>query len=741
MRRQGASESSAAMSPGAADQEPPTSPVVTTNGGEGGIFQRRQPAMQNLRKISLSFLIVGAFFVLVEAVLWASGTKPLLAEADPFAGFSRSVRVFEEVPSRGVLATAPRASRLSFNHQEFSRRKPEGGLRIFTLGGSSAYGFPYGAEVAFTKLLGDALGAALPGTRVEAVNASGMSYGSHRLRILAHELAAYEPDIFVVYEGHNEFIERSFYRELLARREGLDPLRKALHAWRLYSFLTRLLVTPRLGAGQQAFPPAAGNGSGGAPSPADGDGALLGFDVERDHRGRIGESQRAEVLDRFEENLSAIVDIAGEAGAKVVLCTVATNIRDWRPNQSLFPETLAAETRDRITGLVRSGSERLEAGDPARALEAIEEARILAPTHAEAHFLAGRALEALERWDEAGFAYRFARDTDGQPARATTSLNDAIRRVATAKGAHLVEIERRFEEASPHGLVGFNLLEDYVHPTPEGHRQIALELYRSLLESGLAGEKRAADPELFVRALEEAAAEDPRRPAPLASAPSADLLFNLAVVLKNQGQLDRAIEKYRQLLTIEPAHFPARCNLGWLLYQAGRLDSAEAEFREAIEGGSSHLNCLVGLGRTLSALGRPGESEEIFRRATEIEPDSAVAWTGLGSALAEEGQLTEAIDAFRIAVARDDEDPDALANLGQALLQSGQIEEAIPLLRASLALRHDHRRARLALAAAFVQSANYDEAERLYRAALASDPTDAWAREGLDQIQSLRDGR
>ena len=125
-------------------------------------------------------------FALAELALLLVGVEPLIAERDPFLGFSASMRVFEESEGNGRIATSPRASRSSFNAQSFLARKPANGLRIFTLGGSSAYGYPWGESVAFARLLGEALADALPDRSVEAINASGMSYASHRLRILAN---------------------------------------------------------------------------------------------------------------------------------------------------------------------------------------------------------------------------------------------------------------------------------------------------------------------------------------------------------------------------------------------------------------------------------------------------------------------------------------------------------------------------------------------------------------------------
>jgi hypothetical protein len=45
----------------------------------------------------------------------------------------------------------------------------------------------------------------------EVVNAGGVSYASYRVASLMDGLSDYEPDLFVVYSGHNEFLERRTY--------------------------------------------------------------------------------------------------------------------------------------------------------------------------------------------------------------------------------------------------------------------------------------------------------------------------------------------------------------------------------------------------------------------------------------------------------------------------------------------------------------------------------------------------
>lgn len=104
-----------------------------------------------------------------------AGVQPLLAERDPFRGFSDAVRVFELDAERNVFRTPRRAIAHSFNYQEFAAQKSDNGFRFFVLGGSSALGFPWGAQVAFPGILADALQATLPGRTVEGVNAAAMS--------------------------------------------------------------------------------------------------------------------------------------------------------------------------------------------------------------------------------------------------------------------------------------------------------------------------------------------------------------------------------------------------------------------------------------------------------------------------------------------------------------------------------------------------------------------------------------
>lgn len=690
-----------------------------------------------VRRILLAAIVVVGFFALAEAVLGLAGVRPLLDDRDPFSGFSSSVRVFEKDPARGVFVTSERAAAHSFNAQEFAAEKPAGSFRVFTLGGSSAYGFPRGGRIAFPRILGEALRAAYPGRTIESINAAGMSYGSRRMRVVAAEVAGYAPDAIVVFEGHNEFVETRFFRDEIARSRSLDPARSLLYRWRLYSALARTLA-PLMNSAVAAGPPSAvGDGAG---KTRDGSaGRLLGIDVAREDNPYVDDREKEEVRAFFERNLRVLVEEGRRAGAAVVLCTVPSNVRDWRPNQSAFDAATPAPAREEAGALLGSAERMMREGRAAEAAGTLERARSLAPGYAMTRFALGRTYESLGRWEEARAELSLARDLDAQPTRATTAINDTIRRVAAGSGALLVDVERAFERQAPHGLVGFDLVEDYVHPTPAGHRLVARELYRAFVERGVAGAARAPDEAASKTdaAFETAAAriEADAAKSEAVDAKTPELLFNQAIVLENQGLTEQAMAAYHECLTLAPGHYAARCNLGWVLHESARDEEALAEFERGLRDAPDHVNCLLGRGEILAAGGRPEEAERDYARAAEIDPSSSRAWNGFGLALAQQGRIPEAIDRFRRAVERDPKDPEGLGNLGQALLARGSIDEAIDLFRRALAIQHDHPRSRVGLAAALMEKREYAEAEKIYREILASDPADPYARKGLEDLR------
>src|SRR5262249_28847502 len=108
------------------------------------------------------------------------------------------------------------------------------------------------------------------------------------------------------------------------------------------------------------------------------------------------------------------------------------------------------------------------------------------PQSAMLYFLKGQTQAASGAYTEARESFDRARDLDPVPYRATSLINDIVRRVASANaGVHLVDLERKYEEHAKNGMVGFDLVADNVHSTPLGESITAQAIIETMSDMGL----------------------------------------------------------------------------------------------------------------------------------------------------------------------------------------------------------------------------------------------------------------
>src|SRR5713101_4018467 len=87
----------------------------------------------------------------------------------------------------------------------FEIHKKPNTRRIFMLGESTMAGFPFDYNATPPQLLRDRLQRLLPSADVEVINAALSAINSYTVRDFVYELVKYEPDLLVIYLGHNEF--------------------------------------------------------------------------------------------------------------------------------------------------------------------------------------------------------------------------------------------------------------------------------------------------------------------------------------------------------------------------------------------------------------------------------------------------------------------------------------------------------------------------------------------------------
>ena len=198
--------------------------------------------MSTRKKVLFATVACIGISLLVEAALAIFGVKPMRYERDPYVGFSGHMPLF--VQERSQMVTAENKRRI-FNYQQFPTHKPKNAYRIFCIGGSTTYGHPYTDSTSFCGWLRAMLPKADPSREWELINCGGVSYASYREALLMEELIKYQPDLFIILTGHNEFLEQRTYGELKRMPKIIHETDSVLSKTRSYAALKRTIDRTR----------------------------------------------------------------------------------------------------------------------------------------------------------------------------------------------------------------------------------------------------------------------------------------------------------------------------------------------------------------------------------------------------------------------------------------------------------------------------------------------------------------
>jgi len=445
---------------------------------------RQQPKTRAKRVADLAWwkkLILGVFtatFVLTlfEGCLWLLGVEPLLAERDPFVGFFSRVPHFEERAGVGHLPRMRTATnKLSYlNDQSFAVTKAETAYRIFCLGGSTTVGRPYGDGTSFVGWLRTLVDVAAPEQEFEVVNAGGVSYASYRVAALMEELIEFEPDLFVIYAGHNEFLEARTYHEL---RQSF-----AMRKWLTYAATQTRTATliDRLWQSASAGPPA----------------FKMSHEVKTILDETVGPTSyerddvvRQDIVTHYELSLRRMIDLARSAGAYTVFVRPACNIRECSPFKSQPLDGLTARQHAACSEAFGRGQQYQQQKRYAMAVDAFTEALAIDDRRADVHYQLGQCLFALGRFEQAKGALQQAADEDVCPLRMTSDVGAALDRVVAERSVPMIDMQAILEQdclrESGHTVLGREFFLDHVHLTIAAHGLLAAQLATHLNDRGL----------------------------------------------------------------------------------------------------------------------------------------------------------------------------------------------------------------------------------------------------------------
>ena len=494
------------------------------------------------------------FFLLLEGCLALFGLKPALQNEDPFVGFASNVPLF--VPAKGfedrqIMTTAP--SRVTyFNKQEFTRIKSPGTYRIFSVGGSTTYGRPYEDSTSFSGWLRELLPTVDTGKKWEVINAGGISYASYRVAHLMEELINYQPDLFIIYTGHNEFLEERTYKQIREIPSVVKRVASLLARTRTWSAMNTSLqemgISPR--------------SSEEKPSRLAGEvNAVLDQSIGLESYTR-DDLLKKNILEHFRLSLQRMVEMARSVNAQVIFVTPASNLKDSSPFKSEHSSGLSSKDQQQVKELLTGATREFQQKNLHAALQLVESAARLDPDHAGLEYLRGKLLLNLKRFDEAEAAFLLARDEDVCPLRALSPMQQIVIEVAEEQRVDVVDyvdlLKRLMLQMQGHDIPGKEFFLDHVHPTIEGHKILAVALINKMIEKDMVQSNARLDNDII-------AAVDKRIRGRIDAGRHGYALANLARVYLWAGKINDAEQLASQAMEVADDDGPVIINATSLL--------------------------------------------------------------------------------------------------------------------------------------------------------------------------------
>lgn len=485
----------------------------------------------------------------------------------------------------------------------FERHKQPGTFRIFVLGESTSQGFPYGATEAFPFQLEQMLTRA--GIRCEVINLSMSAITSYVGLDMAREVAELDPDLVLLYFGHNEFLGIGGSASPASSLFQLNQLASRL---RIYQILKQLLSLAHSG-------PSA---------------SLL--EIMANVPGTpLGSEQYEATLVAYRRSLETIVDVFSRAQAEVLILGVARNLRDFPPFRPGRPRSQSEQDdlADRLDRLVASGQPLPGAMDVEDGLES---------------YALGRALLQRGQVQRAREYFVRACDLDQLRFRASTGIRRVASEICQDRGCGYLDLQPIVDDLSLEGVAGNDIFVDQVHPSMEAHHDLARELTGHILRrhfAEIAMDSSFAKVEMRSTLVDRIKAANTLetlyrttmfRELGYDNDLAHHSIFRPAYATGEHGdQLlpgirRQDVEYIQSVYASFPATYQLHISYGAWLIKQRRHEEAFAEFRQATTLNRFSISARNNLALMYANLGRHDEALETLRELTDLGIDDPRLW-------------------------------------------------------------------------------------------------------------------
>ncbi|MDT0647980.1 hypothetical protein RM545_14880 [Zunongwangia sp. F260] len=334
----------------------------------------------------------------------------------------------------------------------FLKSKTEDTYRIFVQGASTVVGFPFYKNGSFPRILKHRLSRTFPEKNIEVINTGITAVNSYTLWDLTDKIIAQNPDLVIIYAGHNEYygalgagssVFTGNHPSLVRSYLKLKNLRFFQLLENTYSkiFASKIDAGYKVGettlmevmAREQQIP----------------------FDSEIYHAG----------VDQFRSNLNIIISKYQDNNIPVLLSTLVSNEKDIPP---FISDDMEEEKFERALGNDKGNIYRI------------------GEQNAEAAYKLGQYYIDKQK-DSAKKYLQIAKELDLLRFRAPEKINNIITELSEKEGVFLVDAKKLFRDKSQSGFIDNELMTEHVHPNIKGNFLIADAIYNKMEELQFIG--------------------------------------------------------------------------------------------------------------------------------------------------------------------------------------------------------------------------------------------------------------
>ncbi len=354
------------------------------------------------------------------------------------------------------------------SHDYFEVNKSPSTIRVFCFGASSMAGFPYEYNAIPSEFLRERLVAAFPGKNIEVINTAIAATNSFTVDEFAAELVKYEPDLFVVYMGQNEFYGVYGVGSTISIGKNRSLIKTYL--W-LGHFKTFILLKDIINSVSRIF----------------------GSNEQQENKVLMEEMAQTSIrynsddyntaVNTFRANYEDIINTAREHNVPVIISSLVRNENGLQPFVSFHSESLNDSLKSESIRLYNTGLRRMNKNEYEEAAEYLSRSLSIDSIPADVHYSLGKCYEQLGDYGLAEKQYSLAADLDGLRFRAPSEFNNIIYQLGNKYRVPVADVRHLFELNSDNGIIGSKLLVDHVHPDIKGYFLMA-ESWFSVIKQG-----------------------------------------------------------------------------------------------------------------------------------------------------------------------------------------------------------------------------------------------------------------